>query len=49
MPTQVTRNEKGCIKRSKATVREINKYTLQDDSGQQQDVPRVGMYILQVC
>ena len=73
----MTRNEKGCIKLSKATVREIsplgthplgdapmgppplgdtslcsqvreiNKYTLQDDSGQQQDVPRVGMYILQ--
>jgi len=44
-----TRVEKGCIALSRGTVREINKYTLQDDDETNQggDVPRVGMYILQ--
>ena len=44
----VTRVERGCIKLSRSTVREINKYTLQEDSMVQPDeVPRVGLYILQ--
>jgi len=42
------RVEKGCIALSKGTVREINRYTLQDeDESGGGDVPRVGMYILQ--
>jgi len=48
----VTRSEKGHIKLTKGSVREINKYTLQDDSssggaGAQEGVPRIGLYILQ--
>lgn len=42
----VSRTEKGCIMLGKDTVREINKYTLQDEAGAA-DVPRVGLYILQ--
>ena len=45
----VSRSEKGSIRLAKGTVREINKYTLQDESGAaaQDGVPRVGLYILQ--
>ena len=42
----MTRTEKGSIRLDRKSVREINKYTLQDDSAQP-DVPRIGMYILQ--
>jgi len=42
----VTRQEKGVIRLDKESVREINKYTLQDETGDG-TVPRVGMYILQ--
>ena len=43
----VTRHEKGCIPLNRGSVREINKYTLQDDAATDGDVPRVGLYILQ--
>ena len=33
--------------RSPWQVREINKYTLQDDGASADDVPRIGLYILQ--
>ena len=38
----------GCIALSRGSVREIDKYTLQEDgSSAGEEVPRVGMYILQ--
>ena len=42
-----TRTEKGCIKLSRGTIREINKYTLQEADQNSDEVPRIGMYILQ--
>lgn len=43
----VMRKEKGMIRLSKETVREINSYTLQDDTETEDGVPRIGLYILQ--
>lgn len=43
----VSRVEKGCIKLTRGTIREINKYTLQEDGDVSGDVPRQGLYILQ--
>lgn len=42
----VTRVEKGVIRLDKDSIREINKYTLQDET-EDGTVPRIGMYILQ--
>ena len=43
----VMRKEKGVVRLSKETVREINSYTLQDDTETEDGVPRIGLYILQ--
>ena len=43
----VVRKEKGVIRLDRDSVREINSYTLQEDTETEEGVPRIGLYILQ--
>jgi C-terminal processing protease CtpA/Prc len=43
----VVRKEKGVIRLDRDSVREINSYTLQEDTETEEGVPRIGLYVLQ--